>query len=92
MVNAADFAGVFDSGIGDIAVIGGVQVPGNFQQEFVLVDDVESQVPVFICYSAAVRSLSNGDAVQVAGESYRVKSIRPGSSRVFTRLVLDYAA
>ena len=94
MVTPADFAGIFDDGggVGDIAVIGGAQVPGNFQQEFVLVDNVESQMPVFLCYASAVRSVSNGDSVQVAGESFRVKSIRPGSSRIFSRLVLDYAS
>ena len=94
MVSAADFAGVFDDtgGVGDIAVIGGAQVPGNFQSEFMLVDNVESQVPVFLCYASAVRGVTNGDSVQVAGDTFRVKSVRPGSSRIFTRLVLDCAS
>ena len=93
MINAADFAGVFDDvgGIGDIATIGAAQVPGHLQSEFVLVDNVENCMPVFRCFASHVSDVSNGDAMTVRGGSYRVKSIQPGPVGVFTRLILDEA-
>ena len=93
MINAADFEGVFDDagGIGDIATIGGGQVPGHFQSEYVIVDNVENCMPVFRCFASHVSDVSNGDAVEVHGESYRIKSIQPGAVGVFTRLILDEA-
>ena len=81
-----------DVGVGVVARIDGVDVPGSFQHEFVLIDQVENQMPVFRVFASAAAGLSNGTELIVSGGTYCIKSIQPGRDGVFTKLVLEDAA
>ena len=81
-----DFIDVDDFAVA--AVVDGSAVNGILSNEFVMVDFVESQKPVFDCPSADIVGVAHGDTVTIGIDTYKVRGIQPDGTGM-TRLILE---
>lgn len=73
---------------GITASINGASVNGIFGNEFVQVDFVESQSPIFECDAAYVVGVAHGDTVTISSSTYKVRGIQPDGTGL-VKLVLE---
>lgn len=70
------------------ASINGSTVNGILGNEFVQVDYVESQKPVFECAAADIPGIAHGDTVAVSSDTYKVRGIQPDGTGM-VKLILE---
>lgn len=69
-------------------VIKGVDVDGSFDNEFVMVEFVETKKPVFTCKSADVVGVVHGDTVVSGSENYKIQGMQPDGKGMI-KLILE---
>lgn len=92
MLAAADLAAFFDADMPGYALasIGGEDVAGLFRGPFeVAFNAVAVNQPSFLCATADVSAVVEGDAVTISGTAYTVATVQPDLTTGVSRLILE---
>lgn len=77
-VFAESLIDIFDT-LGTDVTIGATVIKGNFRNDFISVNGVESLIPIVECLDDDVSGVDHGDSLTIRGTTYKVIGIQPGS-------------
>ncbi len=85
-----DFGDFFvDEEFGITATFSGSNVVGIFEETFIVVHGIEGLHPVFTCALADVSGAAHGDAITIAGGSYKVVSVQKDGTGIVALVLED---
>lgn len=82
----ADFFSTDDFAVA--ATYDGSTVNGIFDHEYVEVENVEGERPVFLCASSDVSGAAHGESITIEGTAYTIAGIQPDGTGL-TLLILS---